>query len=56
MVLIFYALGIVIMLIIRPWLAHFFLPKIGKVTIYAALYFFPVLALLQAVFGGLICK
>ncbi|XP_075222540.1 JNK1/MAPK8-associated membrane protein isoform X2 [Lycorma delicatula] len=54
MVLIFYAFGVWIMLLIRPWLAHFFLPNYGKVTIYAALYFYPILALFQAVFGGLI--
>lgn len=56
MVLIFYAMGIIIMLIIRPFLTHFFLPKVGKVTIYAALYFYPILMLLQAVLGGVMCK
>lgn len=53
-VLIFYAMGIAIMLIIRPCLTHFFLPKVGKVTIYSALYFYPILMLLQAVLGGVI--
>nr|CAD7402629.1 unnamed protein product [Timema cristinae] len=54
MVFIFYALSIVLMLIIRPWLAGHFLPVYGKMSIYAALYFFPTLALIQAVLGGLI--
>ncbi|PSN44720.1 JNK1/MAPK8-associated membrane protein [Blattella germanica] len=50
MVFIFYALSVVLMLIIRPWLAQHFLPNQGKMSIYAALYFFPTLALIQAVF------
>ncbi|XP_046402356.1 JNK1/MAPK8-associated membrane protein [Ischnura elegans] len=54
MVFIFFALCVVIMLAIRPWLAGRFLPKQGKMSIYAALYFFPILALIQAVLGGLI--
>ncbi|KAG8228607.1 hypothetical protein J437_LFUL009312 [Ladona fulva] len=54
MVFIFYALSVIIMLLMRPWLAGRFLPKHGKMSIYAALYFFPILALIQAVFGGLI--
>lgn len=56
MVFIFYALSVVLMLLVRPWLAQRFLPKHGKMSIYAALYFFPTLALIQAVFGGLICE
>nr|CAD7573491.1 unnamed protein product [Timema californicum] len=56
MVFIFYALSIVLMLLIRPWLAGHFLPVYGKMSIYAALYFFPTLALIQAVLGGLICE
>lgn len=56
MVFIFYALGTTIMLIIRPIIAKKFLPKKGKFTIYAALYFYPILALLHAVGGGIICK
>ncbi|KAF7418633.1 hypothetical protein HZH68_001286 [Vespula germanica] len=54
MVFVFYALGIVIMLILRPMIAKKFLPKHGKFSIYAALYFYPILALLHAVGGGLI--
>jgi len=55
MVFVFYALGIVLMLLIRPLIAKKFLPKQGKFSIYAALYFYPILALLHAVGGGLIC-
>ncbi|XP_069673535.1 JNK1/MAPK8-associated membrane protein isoform X1 [Periplaneta americana] len=54
MVFIFYALSVLLMLLVRPWLAQHFLPQHGKMSIYAALYFFPTLALIQAVFGGLI--
>lgn len=54
MVFTFYALGIVLMLLIRPIVAKKFLPKQGKFSIYAALYFYPVLALTHAVTGGLI--
>ncbi|KAK0090930.1 hypothetical protein PV326_003991 [Microctonus aethiopoides] len=54
MVFVFYSLGVIIMLIVRPFLVKKFLPKQGKFSIYAALYFFPILALLHAVGGGLI--
>jgi hypothetical protein len=56
MVFIFYALSVTLMLLVRPWLVKRFLPNHGKMSIYAALYFFPTLALIHAVFGGLICK
>ncbi|XP_049778192.1 JNK1/MAPK8-associated membrane protein [Schistocerca cancellata] len=54
MVFIFYAMSVLLMLVFRPWLARRFLPKDGKMSIYAALYFFPTLALIHAIFGGLI--
>ncbi|XP_017883066.1 JNK1/MAPK8-associated membrane protein [Ceratina calcarata] len=54
MVFVFYALGIAIMLLIRPIVAKKFLPKRGVFSIYAALYFYPILAVLHAVGGGLI--
>lgn len=54
MVFIFYALSVMLMLLVRPWLVKRFLPNHGKMSIYAALYFFPTLALIHAVFGGLI--
>lgn len=56
MVFIFYAFGILIMLLLRPLIARKFLPKQGKFSIYAALYFFPIFALFHAIGGGLICK
>lgn len=43
------------MLLIRPLIAKKFLPKQGRLSIYAALYFYPILALLHAVGAGLIC-
>lgn len=54
MVFICYALGIAIMLLIRPFIAMKFLPVNGKFSIYAALYCYPVLALLHAIGAGLI--
>ena len=42
------------MLLIRPLIAKKFLPKQGKFSIYAALYFYPILALLHAIGSGLI--
>ncbi|CAD6231814.1 GSCOCG00001599001-RA-CDS [Cotesia congregata] len=54
MVFIFYSLSVTIMILIRPLIVRKFLPKQGKYSIYAALYFFPILALLHAVGGGLI--
>ncbi|XP_012223461.1 JNK1/MAPK8-associated membrane protein [Linepithema humile] len=54
MVFVFYALGIVLMLLIRPMIAKKFLPRQGRLSIYAALYFYPILALIHAVSGGLI--
>ncbi|XP_015120209.1 JNK1/MAPK8-associated membrane protein [Diachasma alloeum] len=54
MVFVFYSLGVLLMLLVRPPIAKKFLPKQGKFSIYAALYFFPILALLHAVGGGLI--
>uniref|UniRef100_A0A1B6KTR5 JNK1/MAPK8-associated membrane protein n=1 Tax=Graphocephala atropunctata TaxID=36148 RepID=A0A1B6KTR5_9HEMI len=54
MVLTFYCLSIIVMLLVRPFLVRYILPKVGKLPIYAALYFFPILALLHALFGGLI--
>lgn len=56
MVFVFYVLGVAIMLLIRPLIVMKFLPKQGKYSIYAALYFYPILALLHAVGGGIICE
>lgn len=43
------------MMIIRPPLNRRFL-KDGKNAVYCALYFFPILTLIHAVAGGLICE
>lgn len=52
MVFIFYSIAALTMLLVRPC----FIGKYarGKLSIYAALYFFPILALCQAVLGGII--
>lgn len=56
MVFMFYAFAVSLMLLIRPWVAGKFVPMSGKLSIYAAMYFFPLLSLVHAAFGGLICK
>ena len=54
MVFIFYSFSLISMLIIRPFLASKFLPGKGRNAIYAALYFFPIFALIHGVLGGII--
>lgn len=45
-----------LMLLIRPWVCRRILPRRSKMSIYAAMYFIPILTLLHAVIGGLLCK
>ncbi|XP_066262494.1 JNK1/MAPK8-associated membrane protein [Euwallacea similis] len=54
LVFIFYVLNLSTMLLLRPWVCKKFLPKQGKMSIYAAMYFIPVLVLIHAIIGGLI--
>lgn len=54
MIFIFYALGLILMLLIRPIVAKKSLPTPGKTSIYWALYFYPIIVLIHAVAGGLI--
>jgi len=54
MVFMFYVLCGVIMLIIRPLLTSKLLPRKGRTSIFAALYFLPILSLIHAVGGGLV--
>jgi len=53
-VFIFYALSLIFMILIRPFLSSKFLPGRGRNAIYAALYFFPAFALAHGVLGGVI--
>ncbi|ENN77780.1 hypothetical protein YQE_05751, partial [Dendroctonus ponderosae] len=55
-VFLFYVLSLVSMLLVRPWLCRRYLPRQGKMAIYAAMYFIPILILIHAVIGGLVCK
>lgn len=55
MVLVFYLLCIILLMTFRPFLNMKFL-KNGKISVYNALYFIPLLALFHTVIGGLICK
>ncbi|CAE1237500.1 JNK1/MAPK8-associated membrane protein [Acanthosepion pharaonis] len=54
MVIIYYAFALVLMVLIRPLLSYKCVSRKGTTSIYAALYFFPMLICLQAVFGGLL--
>ncbi|ERL84871.1 hypothetical protein D910_02294 [Dendroctonus ponderosae] len=53
-VFLFYVLSLVSMLLVRPWLCRRYLPRQGKMAIYAAMYFIPILILIHAVIGGLV--
>lgn len=59
-VLIFYAFCLVLMMMLRPLLVKKIACGLGKSdrfkSIYAALYFFPILTVLQAIGGGLLCE
>lgn len=58
--LIYYAFCLVLMMLLRPLLVKKIACGLGKSdrfkSIYAALYFFPILTVLQAVGGGLLCE
>lgn len=55
-VLMYYALSVGLLFLLRPIISHQFCDGQGLASIYAALYFLPSLAVLHALFGGLICK
>lgn len=54
MIFVFYGICGLTMLLLRPILASKLLPGRGNSSIFAALYFLPMLALIQAVGGGLV--
>lgn len=54
MVFVFYASNLFIMLLFRPWLCSRYLPRQGKMSIYAAMYFIPILAVIHALLAGLL--
>jgi hypothetical protein len=56
LVFIFYALTLLIMLLIRPWVCREYLPRQSKMSIYAAMYYIPILVVTHALIGGLLCK
>lgn len=55
-VLIYYAFNLALMMIVRPMLSYKFCKNLGRSSIYAALYFHPILVVFHAVFSGLVCK
>lgn len=44
------------MLLIRPWVCRKYLPRQSKMSVYAAMYYIPVLVVTHALIGGLLCK
>lgn len=58
MVFVYYVFGVIALLLIRPW----FIDKkntdwkAGIASLYAGLYLYPVLAIIHAVFCGVICE
>lgn len=53
-VMIYYAFSLLLLMCIRPVISMKFVECKGTSSIYAALYFLPILIVLQAVFGGLL--
>ncbi|XP_015755265.1 PREDICTED: JNK1/MAPK8-associated membrane protein-like [Acropora digitifera] len=53
-VLMYYAVCVGLLILVRPIISHQFCDGQGRASIYAALYFLPSLVVLHAVFGGLI--
>ena len=54
--MIFYAFCLVLMMLVRPLLSYKAVNNRGTRSIYAALYFFPILVVAQAILAGLLCK
>ena len=54
--MVYYAFSLLLLMLLRPLISIQFVESKGTKSIYAALYFLPILIVLQAVFGGLICK
>lgn len=54
MVLIYYTLSLLLMMTFRPWLCYRLSSVQGSRSIYAALYFLPILIVIHSVFGGII--
>ncbi|XP_062570241.1 JNK1/MAPK8-associated membrane protein-like [Saccostrea cucullata] len=53
-VMIYYAFSLLLMMLVRPVISYKFTEKKGTKSIYAALYFHPVLIVLQAMLSGLL--
>lgn len=53
-VFVFYGFALLLMLLIRPWICKKFIPRQSKMSIYAAMYFIPILAVIHALIGGLL--
>lgn len=54
MVMMYYAFSLVFLLLLRPAVIRKFVENRGSKSVYAALYFLPILVITQAIFGGLL--
>lgn len=55
-VMIYYTFSLLFLMCARPLISMKFVECKGTKSIYAALYFLPILIVIQAVLGGLLCK
>ncbi|XP_064600207.1 JNK1/MAPK8-associated membrane protein-like [Liolophura sinensis] len=53
-VMVYYAFCLIFLMLVRPVISHMFMDGRGTKSIYAALYFLPILVVIQAVFAGLL--
>ncbi|CAG9820324.1 unnamed protein product [Phaedon cochleariae] len=53
-VFLFYGLSLLMMIFVRPWVCNKFTRHKCKMSIFAAMYFIPVLVLMHALIGGLL--
>ncbi|KAK9703201.1 JNK1/MAPK8-associated membrane protein [Popillia japonica] len=53
-VFVFHTLALFSMLFFRPWICKKYLPGQSKMSIYAAMYFIPILSITHALIGGLL--
>lgn len=56
LVMVYYALCVVMLMLVRPLLSTHLVQGKGTRSIYAALYFLPILLVTHAVFAGVLCQ
>nr|XP_022904523.1 JNK1/MAPK8-associated membrane protein isoform X1 [Onthophagus taurus]XP_022904524.1 JNK1/MAPK8-associated membrane protein isoform X1 [Onthophagus taurus] len=53
-VFVFHVCALFSMLLIRPWICRIYYPMQSKMSVYAAMYFIPILMVVHALIGGLL--